>query len=130
MEKNPNFELNLGLWLLQFGCLCLLSVVDTGTAAGGVVSLSLGIDVQKALLHPVTIAAANIFRISLFCLPKRESNERNETKSFYERIGCDCDCLSACDLFLFSMSNITLSLSLSLSFNSKHKPSAILKKKK
>lgn len=84
MEKNPNFELNLGLWLLQFGCccFCLLSVVDTGTAAGGVASLSLGIDVQKALLHPVTIAAADIFGIFLFCLSKRESNERNETQSF------------------------------------------------
>lgn len=79
MEKNPNFELNLGLWLLQF---CLLSVIDTGTAAGGVASLSLGIDVQKALLHPVTIAAADIFGIFLFCLSKRESNERNETQSF------------------------------------------------
>lgn len=83
MEKNPNFELSLGLWLLQF---CLLSVVDTGTAAGGVVSLSLGIDVQKALLHPVTIAAANYSESFSFVFLKGNRMKEMKLNSFTKEL--------------------------------------------
>lgn len=50
-EKKPNLEVILGLWLLVvlvFSHCCCFSLTT-------LVCLSLGIDVQKALLHPVTI---------------------------------------------------------------------------
>lgn len=72
LEKNPNFEPNLGLWsllLLQCCCCCFFCFCfcfcwflsdNTGP------SLSLGIDVQKARLQPVTIAATRIFSLLPF----------------------------------------------------------------
>lgn len=51
LEKNPNLELILGLWLLFSQCWFWCFSVDITL----LVSLSLGMDVQNALLQPVTI---------------------------------------------------------------------------
>lgn len=53
-EKKPNLELNLGLSLVFLSLQC--SCFSVGKMV--VDFLSFGMDVQKALLQPVTIAAA------------------------------------------------------------------------
>lgn len=52
-EKKPNLEVILGLWVLVVVLVLVFSHCCCSVTT--LVSLSFGIDVQKALLHPVTI---------------------------------------------------------------------------